>query len=158
MQAMNDVVIHRGRHPHLTITECSVDDEFLTAAVADGLVVSTPTGSTAYSLSAGGPLVHPSVNSLLLTPICPRSLSFRPALLPASSVLRLRLSKKSRETADVAVDGTHVHRLAWDEYVEVRMSEFSIPCVSRTGQGRDWVEDINRTLKWNQGFVNNTFS
>ncbi|KAI8914074.1 ATP-NAD kinase-like domain-containing protein [Powellomyces hirtus] len=154
LQAMNDIVLHRGRYPHLTITECSVDGEFLTGAVADGLIVATPTGSTAYSLSAGGPLVHPSVPALVLTPICPRSLSFRPALLPADATVRLRLSKRSRETADVSVDGREVFLLGQEEYVEVGMSEYHIPCISRTAGGKDWVEDINRTLKWNQGFVN----
>ncbi|KAI8979670.1 ATP-NAD kinase-like domain-containing protein, partial [Mycotypha africana] len=95
-QAMNEVTLHRGRSPHLTTVECSVDDQFLTQCVADGLIVSTPTGSTAYSLSAGGPIVHPSVQSLVLTPICPRSLSFRTVLLPSSSNLQLKVSIKAK--------------------------------------------------------------
>ncbi|KAJ3148253.1 NADH kinase pos5 [Geranomyces variabilis] len=154
LQAMNDIVLHRGRHPHLTITECSVDGEFLTGGIADGLIVSTPTGSTAYSLSAGGPLVHPAVSSLILTPICPRSLSFRPALLPPTSTIRLRLSRASRVQADVSVDGRDVHLLGREEYVEVRASRWGIPCVAKGDGGRDWVSGINRTLKWNQSFVN----
>ncbi|ORX42136.1 hypothetical protein BCR36DRAFT_166608 [Piromyces finnis] len=89
IHAMNEVSLHRGRNPSLTSLKCYVDDEFFTNSVADGLIVATPTGSTAYSLSAGGPIVHPSVQSLLLTPICPRSLSFRPALLPPYSTIHL---------------------------------------------------------------------
>ncbi|KNC99941.1 uncharacterized protein SPPG_05314 [Spizellomyces punctatus DAOM BR117] len=154
LQAMNDITLHRGHNPHLTVIDCSVGGEFLTDAVADGLIVSTPTGSTAYSLSAGGPIVHPAVQSLLLTPICPRSLSFRPALLPPYLTVRLRLSKNSRGTAQVSVDGRDVYLLGKEEYVEVRMSQFPIPCVSRTRHGKDWVRDINQTLKWNQSFTN----
>ncbi|KAI9486059.1 MAG: ATP-NAD kinase-like domain-containing protein [Benjaminiella poitrasii] len=90
-QVMNEVTLHRGRFPHLATVECFVDGHHLTECVADGLIVSTPTGSTAYSLSAGGPIVHPSVQSLVLTPICPRSLSFRTVLLPPSSNIELKV-------------------------------------------------------------------
>jgi NADH kinase len=90
-QVMNEVSLHRGRYPHLTSIECRVDHEYLTECIADGLIVSTPTGSTAYSLSAGGPIVHPSVQSLVMTPICPRSLSFRTVLLPPSSIIELKV-------------------------------------------------------------------
>lgn len=90
-QVMNEVTLHRGRFPHLTTIDCFVDEQYLTECVADGLIVSTPTGSTAYSLSAGGPIVHPSVQSLVLTPICPRSLSFRTVLLPPSSNIELKV-------------------------------------------------------------------
>ncbi|KAI8049327.1 ATP-NAD kinase-like domain-containing protein [Thamnidium elegans] len=93
-QVMNEVTLHRGRYPHLTTIDCFVDDQYLTECVADGLIVSTPTGSTAYSLSAGGPIVHPSVQSMVLTPICPRSLSFRTVLLPPSSNIELKVIVK----------------------------------------------------------------
>jgi NADH kinase len=91
-QVMNELTLHRGRSPHLTSIECFVDGQYLTDAIADGLIISTPTGSTAYSLSAGGPIVHPSVDTLVVTPICPRSLSFRTVLLPTSSRIQLKVS------------------------------------------------------------------
>jgi len=94
MQAMNEVNLHRGRYPHLTNIECFVDGQYLTNAVADGLIVATPTGSTAYSLSAGGPIIHPSVQNILLTPICPRSLSFRTIILPPTSKIQMRVSNE----------------------------------------------------------------
>ncbi|KAH8550914.1 ATP-NAD kinase-like domain-containing protein, partial [Umbelopsis sp. PMI_123] len=90
-QVMNELTLHRGRSPHLTAVECFVDGQYLTDAIADGLIISTPTGSTAYSLSAGGPIVHPSVDTLMMTPICPRSLSFRTVLLPTSSRIQLKV-------------------------------------------------------------------
>ena len=88
---MNEVSLHRGPSPHLNTIDVFVDGQHLTEAVCDGLIVSTPTGSTAYSLSAGGPIVHPSLSAIVLTPICPRSLSFRPLVFPSSSSVTLRV-------------------------------------------------------------------
>lgn len=89
---MNEIALHRGREPHLSTIDTFVDGQHLTESVGDGLIVSTPTGSTAYSLSAGGPIVHPSLSAMVLTPICPRSLSFRPLVFPSSSSITLRVS------------------------------------------------------------------
>ena len=91
---MNEVTLHRGREPHMTKIDAYVDGQHLTQAISDGLIIATPTGSTAYSLSAGGPIVHPSVQSLVLTPICPRSLSFRTVLLPSDSVIQLKVGHR----------------------------------------------------------------
>lgn len=88
---MNEVVLHRGRSPHLSMVDVLVDGVHLTETFADGLIVSTPTGSTAYSLSAGGPIIHPLAKALLLTPICPRSLSFRPVVLPDTSEVTIKV-------------------------------------------------------------------
>jgi NADH kinase len=99
---------------------------------SDGLIIATPTGSTAYSLSAGGPIVHPSVQSLLLTPICPRSLSFRTVLLPSDANIQLKVSQQSRSAADVSVDGRIVQSLQPGQFLQVAMSPFPIPCVNRT--------------------------
>ncbi|KAI9029740.1 ATP-NAD kinase-like domain-containing protein [Phycomyces nitens] len=151
-QVMNEVSLHRGRYPHLTSIGCYVDDSFLTECVADGLIVATPTGSTAYSLSAGGPIVHPSVQSIVLTPICPRSLSFRTVLLPPSANIHMKIGESSRSQIEVSIDGQEIFMLEKGEYVQVRMSKYPIPCVSRTGEGNDWAKDINELLKWNQNF------
>lgn len=106
IHAMNEVIIHRGANPHLAVVQVFVGGRFLTEAVADGMIISTPTGSTAYSLSSGGSIIHPLVSSLLMTPICPRSLSFRPLVLPANTPVTLRLSEKNRgRELEVSVDG-----------------------------------------------------
>ncbi|KAG0171071.1 NADH kinase pos5 [Apophysomyces sp. BC1015] len=167
-QAMNEVSLHRGRYSHLTYIDCYVDDQYLTECVADGLIVSTPTGSTAYSLSAGksGPIVHPSVQSFVLTPICPRSLSFRPVLLPPNANIHLKAGSFSAESAsqigeasrsqiEVSVDGQEIFMLNKGDYLKVRMSKYPIPCVARINADNDWATDINELLKWNQNFGRN---
>lgn len=149
---MNEIALHRGREPHMTMIDAFVNGKHLTRAIvsfartplllkertahecllyaqSDGLIVGTPTGSTAYSLSAGGPIVHPSVQSLLLTPICPRSLSFRPVLLPSDARVQLKVARASRSPADLSVDGRHFHVLQSGEHLCVAMSPYPIPCV-----------------------------
>lgn len=148
----NEVNVHRGVFPHLTSINCYVDDLFLTNGIADGLIVATPTGSTAYSLSAGGPIVHPSIEGLLLTPICPRSLSFRPVILPSNSTLKLSLHHASRSSAQVSLDGREASNLECGDSIEVTQSKYPLLSVNRIGEGEDWTRDINHLLKWNQNF------
>lgn len=167
--AMNEVNIHRGRDPHLVIVEVFVGGRFLTEAVADGMIISTPTGSTAYSLSSGGSIIHPLVSSLLLTPICPRSLSFRPLVLPANTPVTLRLSEKNRgREVEVSVDGVRRSK-GVGVGMEVRVQgeeirntagtwEGGIPCVMRGNVGAEangddgWVGGLNGLLKFNYPF------
>lgn len=94
--AMNDIFIYRGNSPHLLNLDIYVDGEKLTTAIADGVILSTPTGSTAYSLSSGGSIVSPRVPCIMLTPICPRSLSFRPLILPYSSHIKIKVVDNKR--------------------------------------------------------------
>lgn len=166
--AMNEVIIHRGKDPHLAIIEVFVGGRFLTEAVADGMIISTPTGSTAYNLSSGGSIVHPLVSSLLLTPICPRSLSFRPLVLPATAPITLKLSKKNRSRElEVSIDGVRRSRgisvgtelnVSGEEVRRIGdVLEGGIPCVMRrnaaVGDGDDgWVGGLNGLLKFNYPF------
>lgn len=166
---MNEVLLHRGRAPHLSVISIFVGGRFLTEAVADGMLVSTPTGSTAYNLSAGGSIVHPLVNSLCLTPICPRSLSFRPLLLPANTPVCLRLSERNRgDEVDVSVDGVRLQeglrkgmevRVVGEERSRVGGSWVGgVPSVVRAGgqnagDSQDhWVGGLNALLKFNYPF------
>lgn len=110
LHAMNDIFLHRGNSPHLANLDIFIDGEFLTRTTADGVTLSTPTGSTAYSLSAGGSIVSPLVPSVLLTPICPRSLSFRPLILPHSSHIKVKIGSKVTQGPDnkivkLSIDG-----------------------------------------------------
>ena len=168
--AMNEVTIHRGAAPHLAIIEVFIGGRFLTEAVADGMIVSTPTGSTAYSLSSGGSIVHPLVSSLLLTPICPRSLSFRPLVLPANTPITLRLSEKNRgRDVEVSIDGVRrsqglglgMEVRVWGEGIRDSKGNWAggVPSVVRGAMGGGdisgedhWVGGLNGLLKFNYPF------
>lgn len=148
--AMNDVLIHRGGSSHLTSLEIYIDDEYLTTTKGDGLVISSPTGSTAYSLSAGGLMVHPQVQCTLLTPICPRLLSFRPLIVPSDARVRVVCSALNRElSVQLSVDGMHHIDMQRQDYIDV--TGFSgVWCVARTQN--DWTRDINELLGFNSLF------
>ena len=104
-EVLNDLVVDRGPSPYVSLLELFGDEHHMTTVQADGLCVATPTGSTAYSLSAGGSLVHPEIPALLISPICPHTLSFRPMLLPDSMELRIVVPYNSRSTAWASFDG-----------------------------------------------------
>lgn len=101
---LNEVVIDRGSSPYLASLECFCDDVHLTTVQADGIIFSTPTGSTAYSMAAGGSVVHPAVPAILVTPICPHVLSFRFMFFPDNVVLRCYVPSDARSTACVYFD------------------------------------------------------
>lgn len=164
---MNEVLIHRGKEPHLAVVEVFVGGRFLTEAVADGIIISTPTGSTAYSLSSGGSIVHPLVPSILLTPICARSLSFRPVVLPSSTPITLRLSEKNRgRELEVSIDGVNLGQgmavgmeaRVWNEVMRHGKNDWygGLPSVMRRIVGEEahegWVGGLNGLLKFNYPF------
>ncbi|WWC66424.1 uncharacterized protein I206_100326 [Kwoniella pini CBS 10737] len=153
-QVMNEVTLHRGRHAHLTVVDAYFDGQHLTEAVADGLLLSTPTGSTAYSLSAGGPISHPETDTFLLTPIAPRSLSFRTVILPGRGSVQLEISPLARSSAELSIDGKEVCLLNPKESVHITKSPYPIPCIERVGGESGWVRDINSLLQFNTGFRN----
>lgn len=164
--ALNEVLIHRGKEPHLAVLDVFVGGRFLTEAVADGMIISTPTGSTAYSLSSGGSIVHPLVPSLLLTPVCARSLSFRPLVLPSSTPVTLRLSPKNRgREVELSIDGKNMGQgmsagmevRVWDEEIRHGKNDWrgGVPCVMRRTIGvadDGWVGGLNSLLKFNHPF------
>ncbi|OMP05429.1 putative Inorganic polyphosphate/ATP-NAD kinase [Corchorus olitorius] len=96
---LNEVVVDRGSNPYLSKIECYEHDRLITKVQGDGVIVATPTGSTAYSTAAGGSMVHPNVPCMLFTPICPHSLSFRPVILPDSARLELKIPDDARSNA-----------------------------------------------------------
>eukprot|EP00742_Colponemidia_sp_Colp-10_P002996 GILJ01003197.1.p1 GENE.GILJ01003197.1~~GILJ01003197.1.p1 ORF type:complete len:433 (+),score=43.63 GILJ01003197.1:51-1301(+) len=147
--ALNEVVIDRGPSSYLTNLDCYADDIFITTVQADGLIIGTPTGSTAYSLSAGGSIVHPSVPAILFTPVCPHSLSFRPLLFPDSVRLRIQVSDDARHSAWVSLDGRDKQELKHGEYILVHMSPWPLPAVNKEGELTDWFNGVIQGLSWN---------
>lgn len=121
LHAVNEISLHRGSQTHLLSLDIFIDGEFLTTATGDGIILATPTGSTAYSLSAGGSIAHPLVPCIILTPISPMSLSFRPLILPATSQVTIRLSENNRNNSiELSVDGLPQSDLAPGDLVSAR--------------------------------------
>lgn len=146
-EVLNELVIDRGPSPYVSNLELYGDNNLLTVVQADGVIFSTPTGSTAYSLSAGGSLVHPDIPAILLTPICPHTLSFRPMLLNDSMLLRIAVPIKSRATAYCAFDGKGRVELRQGDHVTIAASQYPFPTV--LSQPTEWFDSISRTLRWN---------
>lgn len=131
--ALNDLVLSRGATSRLIELEVSVNDELVTRYRCDGLIVSSPTGSTAYSLSAGGSVVSPDAEVLVLTPICPHTLSIRPLVIPMSATVQVRL-RSPRLAAQLAIDGQQQFELAQDDSVTIRRSSLAVRLL-RPAQG-----------------------
>jgi NAD+ kinase len=146
-EVLNELVIDRGPSPYVSNLELYGDDDLLTVVQADGCIFSTPTGSTAYSLSAGGSLVHPDIPAILLTPICPHTLSFRPMLLNDTMLLRVCVPKNSRATAYCSFDGKGRIELRQGDHVSIQASQYPFPTV--VSGGSEWFDSISRTLRWN---------
>ncbi|KAI0371089.1 ATP-NAD kinase [Pilatotrama ljubarskyi] len=149
-EVLNDLVVDRGPSPYVSLLELFADEDHLTTVQADGLCVATPTGSTAYSLSAGGSLVHPEIPAILITPICPHTLSFRPMLLPDTMELRVCVPFNSRSTAWASFDGRGRVELKQGDHIKITASKYPFPTVCAESQSRDWFHSISRTLKWNE--------
>lgn len=149
-EVLNDLVVDRGPSPFVSFLEVFGDDHHLTTVQADGLTVSTPTGSTAYSLSAGGSLVHPGIPAMLMTPICPHTLSFRPMLLPDGMELRVCVPYNSRSTAWASFDGRGRVELKQGDHIKITASKYPFPTVCADKQSTDWFKSIQRTLRWNE--------
>ena len=116
--ALNDVFINRIDTPKLTSISAWYGKDFITEFYADGIIVATPTGSTAYSLSAGGPIVEPTVDAFLLTPICPHSLTERPIILPSNREIRLIINEKNPDLL-LSIDGLKSIRLRSGDQIAV---------------------------------------
>lgn len=147
---LNEVVVDRGSNPYLSKIECFEHDRLITKVQGDGVIVATPTGSTAYSTAAGGSMVHPNVPCMLFTPICPHSLSFRPVILPDSARLELKIPEDARSNAWVSFDGKRRQQLSRGDSVRICMSQHPLPTVNKFDQTGDWFRSLIRCLNWNE--------
>eukprot|EP00891_Asterochloris_glomerata_P006042 jgi/Astpho2/6042/Aster-03996 len=144
---LNECLVDRGASPNMVNLEAYIDGHHITTA--DGLIIATPSGSTAYSMSAGGPMVAPSVPGTLLTPIAPHSLSFRPLVVPESSEIEIYLPPHSRSHARASFDGRHTMRMLRDSSIRCTTSQCALPMINLGYLDRDWYEGITQKLKWN---------
>jgi len=150
-QVLNEVVVDRGSAVFLTNLEVYVDDDakMVTRIQADGVIVATSTGSTAYSLAAGGSILHAKVPAIIMTPICPHTLSFRPIILPDEVKLTIKIPKQARSTAWVHFDGQQRLELSHSDAVVIEMSNWPVPCVNKSNQISDWFNSLATCLHWN---------
>ncbi|KAI0997260.1 NAD(+) kinase [Podosphaera aphanis] len=146
-EVLNELVMDRGPSPYVSNLELFADDEPLTVIQADGCIFATPTGSTAYSLSAGGSLVHPDIPAILLTPICPHTLSFRPIVLSDSLLLRVAIPQNSRATAYCSFDGKGRVELKQGDEITIAASQYPFPTVMKSRS--EWFDSVSTSLKWN---------
>ncbi|MGB9764840.1 MAG: NAD(+)/NADH kinase [Candidatus Saccharicenans sp.] len=142
---LNDVVLNKAALARIIELLIIIDEKEVTRVKGDGLIISTPTGSTAYSLSAGGPIVHPQVETIILTPICPHTLSFRPLLIPASSSIKIKLLTPE-EKVYLTIDGQRGRPMEKNEVLEIRKSELDLILV--TSPRRSYYELVKEKLGW----------
>lgn len=146
---LNDVVITKGAMSRIIDLSVTVGGQFVTRFKADGVIVATPTGSTAYNLAAGGPILHPQVDAVLLTPIAPHTLTNRPIVIPASEEIRVQpLVDVGQTEIFVTFDGQFGFPLHADDDVCVRRAARPLKLVKRTG--RTYFEVLRQKLKWGE--------
>jgi NAD+ kinase len=144
-RALNEAVINKAAPARMVEFECLINGMFVNQFRADGMIVATPTGSTAYSLSAGGPVVHPSMTAILLTPICPHTLSNRPVVVPGDSVIEI-VFKRTSDGLMLTIDGQLGEALEPEDRITLRRSQTTFDIVRPTN--RNYFEVLRTKLKW----------
>lgn len=143
--SLNDVVINKGALARMIRCAIWIDDKEIAMTRADGLIISTPTGSTAYSLSAGGPIVQPYIPATILTPICPHTLSFRPMVISSESEVKVQLLTEGEEVY-LTVDGQRGESMKKDDTVTVCQSGLKLQLIS--SPRRNYFDLLKEKLRW----------
>ena len=144
---LNEVVINKGALARMIELELSIDKDFVCRYRADGLIVASPTGSTAYSLSAGGPIVHPSVESFIITPICPHTLSDRPVVVGDTSIVEVKLSAGT-ESVFLTLDGQKGIPLQATDRVRISRAQQLLKLIQTPN--KSYFEILRNKLKWGE--------
>jgi NAD+ kinase len=144
---LNDAVVNKSTLARMIELELFIDDDFVCRYRADGLVVATPTGSTAYSLSAGGPIVHPSVESFVITPICPHTLTDRPVVVRDSSTIEVKLAENS-ESVFLTLDGQKGIPMQSEDRIRITRSPQCLKLIQPPK--KSYFEILRSKLKWGE--------
>jgi NAD+ kinase len=145
---LNDVVINKGTLARMIEVKIAIQGRFVTNMRGDGLIISSPTGSTAYSLSAGGPIIDPAVQSLILTPICPHTLTHRPLIVPGNAEIEVTLTSKD-DGAIATLDGQVGVAIAQGDAVEIQTSEQRTRLIRFPES--NYYDVLREKLKWGDG-------
>ncbi|MDD5400179.1 MAG: NAD(+)/NADH kinase [Sulfurimonas sp.] len=145
MYAFNDIVLTRTRVSNMIHIETLIDSRSFNTYYGDGVIVSTPTGSTAYNLSAGGPVLFPMSNVFALTPICPHSLTQRPIVLPGRFAIEM---KTSEERALIIIDGQDVHELELGESVHIKLATKTVKLIHK--EEYNYFDVLKEKLRWGE--------
>jgi NAD+ kinase len=145
---INDAVISKTSIARLLEIETRVNGNFLALFKADGLIISTPTGSTAYSLAAGGPIVFPTMDAIIMTPICPHSLNQRPLVIPDTTTVSVHV-QTSPTNSSVTLDGKIARELEKDEYIEIGRSPFTVNIIKSPFMS--YFDILKSKLRWAEG-------
>ncbi len=145
--AVNDIVLHRGETKSMVELEVTIDGEYFNTFQSDGLIISTPTGSTAYSLAAGGPIIVPTLNVFVITPICPHTLTTRPFVIPDTSIIEIKsISKNSSITS--TVDGLTSYQLEKDQITTLKKSPSTFNLIFFPGKDNSFYSTLRQKLGW----------
>lgn len=146
--AMNDGVINQGLFARLIELDIDVEDTHMVSFKADGLIISTPTGSTAHSLSAGGPIVYPGIDALILTPICPSSLTLRPIVVPTNKDIKITVATERHEEHNLGltVDGQTTVQLEYGDVIKTRRSSRHFSLIRF--EGSEYYKNLREKLGW----------
>jgi NAD+ kinase len=147
-QVLNDVVINKGALARILDLATKVDCHHLTTFKADGLIISSPTGSTGYSLSAGGPIIHPGMNCLVITPICPHTLTNRPIVVADNSLVGITVTSLDDEDVYLTLDGQVGLELKSGDVIQVRRADYCSRLVN--SKSKDFFEILRTKLKWGE--------
>lgn len=147
---LNDIVINKGALARLAHIETYINDHYLTTYSADGLIIATPTGSTAYSLAAGGPVIHPAVPGILMTPICPFTLTNRPLIIPDSACIKIKLEKKSSDIM-LTFDGQAGLEINEKHTIIIQKSLYPVKMITLPDQ--HYFDVLKAKLRWSGGRV-----
>lgn len=147
--ALNDIVFTRTALSRMIDLDVTVGDQWVTSVRSDGLIIASPTGSTAYNLSAGGPVVHPAMDAMVLTPIAPHTLTHRPIVIPASHDVRVRAAS-GNAGADIYVTFDGQHGFPLHEGDEVKVTRAARPIRLVSARNRSYFAVLRRKLKWGE--------
>jgi NAD+ kinase len=147
--ALNDVVVKRQETGRMLEFQSYVDGTYVNTHGGDGFIVATPTGSTAYALSCGGPIVAPDLDAIVLAPICPHTLSDRPIVIPATSITEVQLVEQHTDAAEVCCDGAVAGRISGSDRLRVAAADLSVELIHP--RGYDYYEILRSKLHWGRG-------